>query len=291
MSQKEVKIIIKQIANPNNPDVGIKYVGAKEYVTVKVGRDGKNITGIDEHALEILSLPGDEAKKKSSEIKKIRENLEKVLGHDLTPDSAYWSDFILILEDELTLDPMNPKDQLIERVLIANRYVAPSEDDIKNDERFHGSMFYMYREEEVMTKNAQKQKEKDAATARLFTLNEDNPAKLKIVAAYIFGFDANIDLSVEEAYMKLKDFISIPDEDEQKKNVSVFMESCKKSPEEMMTKQIFDRAIKKKIVTSRGNIYRRGDEVYGNNYDEALEYLGLPEHSGELASLKKAVDK
>jgi len=288
---KENKIVIKQIANPDNPTVGIKYVGAKEYATVKKGRDGKNVTGVDEHALEIVSLPEPEAKKKTAEIKKIRENLEKILGQDLSPDSAFWNDFAIVLEDEITLDPLNPRDQLIERVLIANRYVAPCEEDIENDDRFQNCMFYMHRDEEVLTKKAVRQISEDAATARLYSLNEDNPAKLKIVAAYIFGFDASIDISAEESYVKLREFISIEDDVERKKNVKSFMDAAAKSPEEMITKQILDKAIKKKIITSRGNVYRRGDDIYGNSYEEALEFLSLPEHSGELAYLRKVVDK
>jgi hypothetical protein len=38
-------------------------------------------------------------------------------------------------------------------------------------------------------------------------------------------------------------------------------------------------------------VFRRGDLIYGNNYDEALEFLGSPENSGELISLQKQTDK
>lgn len=289
---KETKIVIKQIANPDNPDIGIKYVGAKEYATVKVGRDGKVVTGLDEHSLDITNLPEKEAKVKSAEVKKIRENLEKVLGQEsLRPDSSFWLDFMIVLEDEITLDPSNPRDQLVEKFLVANRYVAPSLEEIKNNEIYANCIFYLFREEEEITRSAQKQKAKDKAISRLFNLNEDDPNRLKIVASYIFGFDAKADLSVEEAYIKLKEFLSNPDADEEKKNIAKFLEACEKSPEEILTKQIFDKAIKKRLVSTRGGIYRRDNEVYGNNYEEALEFLSLPEHSGELASLKKAVDK
>ena len=287
----ENKILIKQILNPDNPEVGIKYVGAKEYATPKTSRDGKNVTGIDEFSLEISNLPADEQAKKSKEIKKIRENLEKLLGQSLTPDAPFWTDFVIILEDEVTLDPTNPKDQLIEKFLVANRYVAPSEDDIKNNEDFQNCLFYMHREEEVITRKALKQKEKDKATSKLFILNEENPHKLRLVASFIFGFDAKLELSVEQSYMKLKEFIETSDEDEQKKNIKKFLEACDKTAEEIATKQIFDKAIKKKIITTKSGIYRRDDTIYGNDYDEALEFLMLPEHSGELASLKKSVDK
>lgn len=289
--EKQSKVVIKQIVNPDNPQIGVKYVGSKEYATAKVGRDGKLVTGLDEYALEITSLPEAESKKKTAELKKIRENLEKLLGKDLRPEAEYWSEFLVVLEDELILDPLNPLDQLIERFLVANRYVAPSLEEIKNNDTYSNCIFYLFREEEEIVRSAEKQKLKDKAISRLYILNEDDPSKLKIVASYIFGFDAKIDLSVEQAYVKLKELLEVGDEQEQKKNIEKFLEACKKSPEEILRKQIFDKAIKKRIITSKGNIYRRGDEVYGNNYEEALEFLSLPEHSGELASLKKEVDK
>jgi hypothetical protein len=290
---KDEKVVVKQIANADNPLLGAKYVGAKEYVTIKTGRDGKNITGLDENALDIMNLPAEQAKKRSSEVKKKRESLEKLLGKDLTPDSPFWGEFMLVLEDELTLDPLNPLDQLVEIVLLANRYVAPSEEAIKNDEDYHGTIFYLHREEEVLTRKAQKDQKKDAAISRLFVLHEDNPAFVKMLVADIFGFDTSIDISVDQAYLKLKSFITGEDDEDEvdvEKNIKVFMAAVKKKPEELMLKQIFNKAVKKKIVKKRGDTYSRGEEVYGKSYDEALEYLLLPENSGELAFLKSEID-
>jgi hypothetical protein len=286
---KEVKTIIKQIDNPDNPGIGIKYVGSNEYATPKVGKDGKIITGVDEFALSITTLPDTEQKKKTAEIKKLRENLEKLLGVDLTPQSDFWTEFMIVLNDDVTLDPTNPKDLLSEKFLIANRYVAPSKLAIREDD-YENCLFFLYREEEEITRSAQNYKNKDRATAKLFNLMEGDPLKLKIVASYIFGFDAHLDLSVEEAYVKLKDFLDVKDEDAQVKNIATFISSCDKTPEEMILKQILDKSVKRKIVSAKGGIYRRGDTIYGNSHEEALEYLSLPEHSGEVSSLKRAVD-
>jgi hypothetical protein len=285
------QVVIRQISNPDNPEIGIKYVNAKEYLTIKVGPDGKNITGVDENALEILQLPADEKSKKSKEVKKIRESLEVALGKDLTPDSNFWTEFILILEDGFILDPTNPMDQLVERVLIANRYVAPSEEDITSDERFHRTLFYFYREAEVVAKSAKKNQEKDKALARLYSLHEENPGKLKMVAAYIFGFDADIELSIESAYEKLRDFITNDKEDSQERNIKQFLAGVAKTPEEIAVKQILDKAVKQKIVSSKGGKYKRGDEHYGDTYEDAISYLQLPENSGELAYLRKTIEK
>lgn len=286
----EKKLIIKQIVNPDNPEIGIKYPGAKEYATPKVGRDGKLITGIDEFSMDIVNLPPEDSKKEIAKVKKIRENLEKVLGVKLETDSNYWDDFVFVLEDETILDSTNALHQLLEKFLVANFYVAPSLEDIKHDERYAACLFYMFREEEEMGRTAKKKIDKDKAIGRLFNLNEDNPTKLKMVAAYVFGFDAKVDLSPDEAYVKLSDYIEVEDDDQQKKNIKLFLEACQKSPEQLGIKQIFDKAIKKKLISGRGGIYKRGVDIYGNSYDEALDYLSLPSSSSEVADLIKAVE-
>jgi hypothetical protein len=285
---KEESIAIRQIANPDNPNVGAKYVNTKEYLTPRVGRDGKVITGVDENSLDIINLPADEMKEKQKEMKKKRESLEKLLGKDLSPSSSFWYDFYVVLEDEMTLDPTNPMDQLIEMFLVANGYVAPSEDDITNDDRYHGAVFYVYREQQVVAKKAKNNQEIDAATAKLFSMYEQNPQKLKMVVSYIFGLDADIELSVESAYEKLRDFIS--HEEDQKKNIQTFLSVSKKSPEEIMIKITLDKAIKKKLVKAVGGKIKRGEEIYGSSREEALMFLSLAENSGELAHLRKELE-
>ena len=125
----------------------------------------------------------------------------------------------------------------------------------------------------------------------MFILNEENPNKLKIVASFLFGFNAQTDISVETAYTKLTEFLESPVETQRKKNIKAFLDAVDKTPEEMKTKLILDKAVKKRIVTSRGGIYRRGDQVLGNSYEEAIDNLGSVEMNSELASLIKEVDK
>ena len=191
------KIIIRQLPNRDNPALGSKHVGSKEYLSPNVGRDGKIVTGVDENAYELLVLPEETTEQKKAKKVKIEQakaerlDLERKLGRELTPESAFWETFYVILgDDEINLDPLNPMDKLHERFLVANGYVAPSLEAIESDERYMNCLYYIHREKEEETKKATKQKETDKAIAKLVSLEEENPSKLKIVGYYIFGFNA-----------------------------------------------------------------------------------------------------
>jgi len=287
------RIVIKLLENPENPKLKMKYIGALEYAVPKLGSDGKIKTGFDENALDIINI---EDKKKREQVQakliKDRTELERLLGVELGPHSSFWDKFYVVLSDEdMDLDPANPMDRVKERFLIANGYAAPSLEAIQDDEKYMNCIFYMYRETEETTKKVEKQKKRDKAKAKLYLLNEENPNKLKIVASYVFGYNAQTDLSVEQAYDKLTDFIEEKNEIAQLKNIEAFLDAVEKAPEEMKTKLILDKAIRKRIVTSRGGIYRRGDTILGNSYEEAVDNLSSLEMNSELASLIKEVEK
>lgn len=293
------KVSIRILPHPDYPQLAMKYVGANEYLTPKSGPDGKIITGLDENSLEINQIEDkSERDKLKKEIKKEREDLQRLLNQDLDTNSAFWDEFFVILSDELELDPVNPKHRLIERFLVANAFVAPSREAIELDEKYHNCVFFMFRDEVETSKKAQKELALDKAVSTLFILNEQNPHKLKVLVSYIFGFNAEADLTLEKAYVKLKDFIGATDikdanakQRTQAKNVETFLAAAGKSNEALTTKVLLDKAIKKRLVTTRNGIHRRGEDILGNSYDEAIEYLSSPENSAELISLKKEVER
>lgn len=287
------RVIIKLLNNPENPDLKMKYIGAKEYCTPRVGPDGKVITGLDENALYITRMEDNKAKLElQKNIKKERESLERLLGVDLTPGSTYWNDYYIILDDEeVDLDFSNPLDRVREKFLVANGYVAPALEDIENDEKYHNTIFYLFREAEESTKSIEKTKLEDKAKAALYSMYEDNPAKLTIVAQYLIGHALNADVKPDIAYTKLRDYIEATDKNKKKINLASFIDAVKKTPEEMATKIILDKAIKRQIIKARGGIHRRGEVILGNSYSEALDYLLSVENSGELNSLNKEVEK
>jgi len=286
------KVIIKAVPNPENPQLSLKYVGAKDYVSAGTAEDGKIITGLDENALAIARIEDSaERKKKQAAVKKEREELERMLGRELDISSEFWDEFFVTVEDGTILDPTNPMHRLTEKFLIANHKVAPTEEAIEEDEDFANCLFFFFRETEEVDKSARSSKRKDKAVAKLFTLSEDHPDRLVKIYSYLFGYDAKTEVSPSQAYVKIKELLDVTEKNALTQNISKVLAALELKPDELNTKLTLDKAIKKRIVTSRGNIYRRGDIILGNNYDEALEYLMSPENSAELVSLKKEVDK
>ena len=286
------KVIIKALPNPANPQLALKYVGAKDYIQPGVGTDGKLITGLDENALHIIRIEDKrEREKVQAAIKKEREELERLIGRDLNINSDFWDEFFVVIEDGLILDPTVPLHRLIEKFLIANHKVAPNEEATEEDEDFGNCLFFFYREYEEVGKTAKKSQKKDKAVAKLFTINESNPDRLIKIYSYLFGYDAKNEVAPDQAYVKIKEMLDVTEKNALTQNIEKVLAALELKPEELNTKLTLDKAIKKRIVTSKGNIYRRGDIILGNNYDEALEYLMSPENSAELVSLKKEVDK
>jgi len=286
------KVIIKAVPNPENPLLALKYVGAKDYIQPGVGPDGKLITGLDENALHIIRIEDSKERKRIQDsIKKKREDLERLLGRELDINSEYWNDFYIVIEDGVVLDPTNPMHQLIETFLIANHKVAPDQETIEENEDFANCLFFFFREQEEVSKTAKSSQKKDKAVAKLFTINESNPDRLIKIYSYLFGYDAKNEVSPSQAYVKIKELLDVTEKNALTQNIEKVIAALDLKPEELNTKLTLDKAIKKRIVTSKGNIYRRGDIILGNNYEEALEYLMSPENSAELVSLKKEVDK
>ena len=161
---------------------------------------------------------------------------------------------------------------------------------MEENPEYLGCLFYIYREQEETVKKATSEKKKDRAIAALYNVEEKDPNKLKIIASDIFGNDTS-EMSVEQAYIRLKEFLEVSEPKAQKENIARFMDSVNKTPEEMQIKRVLDKAIKRRVVTTKGNIFKRGEEIYGNNYEEALDFLKSPENSGELASLQKELNR
>lgn len=282
---------IKLLDNPDNKQLKMKYIGAIEYATPKLGSDGKIKTGFDENAFEVMSIQDEKIRKKTQDsILKERKELERILNVDLSPNSNFWDGFYIPLKDEeISLDPTNAIDKVREKFLVANGYVAPSIDAIYDDEKYINCIFYIHRETEEVSKQAVKERLKDQATAKLYNLQEENPSKLVAVTEYVLNYNPG---SPEACYVKLREFLDTSLESQRKKNIKLFLEAADKTPEELKTKIILDKAVRKRIVTYRAGIYRRGERILGNSYEEAIDNLtSNVEYNSEMASLIKEVDK
>lgn len=278
--------------HPDYPKLKMKYIGAFEYAVPKIGKDGKIKTGFDEQAYDVLMITDEKERKEvQKRIKKEREELENLLKVSLDTSSEFWNKFYITLSDEdLDLDPANPLDRVKERFLVANRYAAPSIEDILDKEEFMNCMFYVYRETEETTKKVQKDLKLDKARGKLSLLYEENPAKLKTVAAYIFAISPE-ELSADKAYGLIRDGLDSIVEKDRKRSIDMFLSVADKTPEELNIKLVLDKAVKMRIVSRKQGKYRRDDVFYGNTYDEAIVNLGSVDMNNELVSLIKQVGK
>jgi hypothetical protein len=284
----DTEIQIRLRPHPDNPKLTVKHVNSSEYMCPKSGPDGKLITGIDEHAYEIVSLEEPERTIQMKKVKKEREELEKLLGVSLTPESEYWSKFYVVISDEQNFDITNAKHRLLIHFLTGNKYVAPSLEEAETNDEYSKCVFYLFRKEEETSKLAKKKKGRNKAMAKLDDLETD-PARLKTVAGYIFGYDPKSDLSAEEAYLKLEEYLNESPEKEKDERVGIFLATVAKTQEELMVKIVLDKAINKHIIKQRGGVYKRGDLVIGNSYEECIEFLADSSNSADLDSLVKEV--
>jgi hypothetical protein len=94
----------------------------------------------------------------------------------------------------------------------------------------------------------------------------------------------------EKAYEKLSEFIDVKDPQIQNRNIKAFLKATELKQEDMLVKLIFDKAVRDRVITQKNKIYRRGETIIGNNYEEAVENLASVEMSGELNSLMKEVN-
>jgi len=283
------QIEIKTRPHPDYPEITVKHVNSREYMQPKLGADGKILTGIDENAYEVLSIEDPESRTaKVKKIKQEREFLEKTLGVDLRPESDYWIKFYVMIEDGMKLDEDNALDRLRLHFLTANVYVAPSLEEGENDQKYARCVFYLFNKEEETSKAVKKQKVFNKASAELAKL-EENGTRLKIVAAYILGYDPKSDLNEEEAYIKLSEYLDEDDDRKKLDKARAFTDVCTRDNTELMTKIVLDKAIATHTISVRGGVHRKGDLVLGNDYNEALEFLADPANSKDLASLQKEV--
>lgn len=115
------------------------------------------------------------------------QNLEKILGADLSNTSPFWNklridfDFrgnivgVWNIEDPITY--------LKYKAAIANGFLAPSEEDIKNTEKYKDAIFYVYDASGLMEKKIKLAELKDEVTTLIFKLKGEKEKLLYILHA------------------------------------------------------------------------------------------------------------
>lgn len=286
---------IKQNSDSSAKAIGLdkynrsKFPGTFDSFTVGKGSDGRWLTGIDEESLTINSiLDSEEREKRKAEVRKIREDLERLTNVDLSAtNDAYWSKYIITITGaKFKLNLANPQDKIKYYVLIANRYAAPEIAVTNNPEYMH-TKYYVSRKDEETSVRVVTRKQKDEAKAKLLELSKDED-KFLLIAKFLLGTRrVKKGMNPNTIYELVSEFIEDPNE---KTNISQFLNATKKTVEELQYKLTVDEALRVGIIKIRDGYYQRGGVTYGKSSEEAIDYLSSVENSGEFASLKNEVE-
>jgi hypothetical protein len=286
-------IEIKQDADQSAKALGLhkhnrsKFPGTFEVVQPGRTPDNRWVTGLDEDAISInkISDPVLRAQRKE-EIREIREELERLTGHDLRATSDFWNTFYIKIVEKLALNFDIPTDRIKYYVLLANNFAAP-ELEAKENPDFNNAKFYMHRAENEEGTKAVKSRERDKAVADLYTMY-DNKNRLLLIGKYMLGSKVKDSMTQDAVYNLLRDSIQA---DKDGSVVRKFNEATSKTVEELQYKLIVDEAVARHVVRIRDGYYQRGNATYGKTIKEVVKFLSSPENANEFASIKEEVEE
>lgn len=264
-----------------------KFPGTFEIMQAGRGADQRWVTGLDENAVSIRSISDPELRqKRKEEVKDLREELERLTGHDLTATSDFWLNFYIKIVDKLALNFDIPLDRVKYYVLLANNFSAP-ELEAKGNPDYINAKFYMHRSDNEDNQKAVKSRERDKAVSDLFLLY-DNVSKLRLIGRFILGTRVKENMSQDGVYNLLRDALS---NDKEGTIVRKFAEATSKTIEELQYKLIVDEAVQRHVIRIREGYYQRGNATYGKTMKDVIKFLSSPENANEFLSIKEEVEE
>lgn len=266
---------IKQATTEYSDSVGLsKYnrsrmPGCKDVFQAAIDNNGAYITGIDESELDSLSK----------------------YGYDFSNRSDFWENFSVSIfaDSPKEFNSKNVLDYVGYKMLVANGYIAPNYDAL-GDYKYKDALYYSYNQDDEDTKEISTVKIKDKARSFLLDIS-DNKDRMLLYGQYLEGIKYTDKLHEPTIYKMLRSFI-----DESLENAKVFL-SLKDMPvEDLQSKIIVDKAIKKKIIkkVSTGKnqyAYQYGQVTLGNTVEDLYKNLLSVDFASELFSINKELNK
>lgn len=281
-----------------NPDASARTLGLDKYKkskfpgTFDVFQPGKTadnrwITGFDEQAVSVKRISDPVLRaERIEEIKQIREELERLTGHDLSGTSSYWNTYYIKFRDGVALNFDIPADRIKYYILLANDFSAPELEAVDNPD-FINTKFYMHRAEYEDKEKSIKSRERDKATSELYLMYE-KPEKLKLIARYVLGSRVKETLDTDTVYNLLREELV---GDKEGTVIRKFSEATLKTIEELQYKLVVDEAVTKHVIRIRDNYYQRGNATYGKTMKDVLKFLSSPENANEFDSVREEVEE
>lgn len=231
---------------------------------------GRYITGLTPEEVQTLSTP----------------------AMDLSDTSPYWEKFAVVIksDENKILDSDKVLDYISYKLLVANKYVAPSKEDLDSYD-FANASYYFYNEPEEDARRITGMKKKDSAKSVLLKMADDKE-KMLLYGQYLEGIKYTERLKEATLYRMLSEYI-----DESEDNIKSFLDATSKSPHELQAKIIVDKALKKKLIRKsqvgkNKYVYQYGQVTLGSTIEDVYNNLiNNTEFAPELEALKKEVDK
>lgn len=233
----------------------IRYKNTKDYISPHYDSTGSIVTGLT---------------------KEDEEKLGKELKKDLSPSSAFWREYAIIMtEKERVLNLDTPEGELAHKFLLANQRVANSETE---RHLWPAADYIIYSEEaEAKVKNEKFSLKRKAVTA----FNELSAAEMRNILKLYPGFVNTESTSSEIVEAKLFEFM---DKDPESFLLRV---KDKKLDEKIFLKDLVAARILRKNKTS----YYYGEDFIGHDEESTISYLDDLKNQDLKIDLKQQLEK
>jgi hypothetical protein len=242
-------MIVKLMMKAKDPWADVYFFrNCKHHLGSYITRSGKRYTGLDKADVEFFS---------------------KELNFDLHPDSDFWTNFHLTLEERkpvITLDTEDILDLFKYKFLKNHKDVANGYNDKKAGAR------YILVEEKATAEEVMK-----VASVKIKALSEYNKLTVEQMrkCLRIYGLRSD-SASAEVVQSSLYQLVE--------ENPSKFLQLWVNN-ENKETQYIIEEAVAKNIIRKANSTYKYGSDVLGYTQDETIEYLKNPANN----SLKIAI--
>lgn len=258
-------------------------------------------TGLDVTHPSVLVLKGKEKEEKIKEITELKQDLEDTLGVDLSPKSEFWDDFCVVLGDDAfgnaymdikgksyNLSPTDNPYHKVALIFLKFNNLVPGTKEEAGDPKFREAKYLLTTEDEI-NKDARQRVRIDIAKGKHLSelfgdkVNYDRAWEI----AYYLGYKPKRNMSEDLLQELLYEKTMIVTQ------AAKFIEACLLKNEEIMTANLFKKAVILNIVkfNPTDKCYFRGGVNYRDTEEGSIELLKSDSFSTELAQLREAVDK
>lgn len=323
--KRSSSISIKPYSDPSIPNMGLEKYGMaifegvtheESIIYLDPTGNGKRryITGLNEFAPEVQSLPIDDKKAKIKDIRETVVEIEKYFGNSIDPkDNDFWDkvktarpdnyDFWDKIKIRLTNDPvfLEPKNDIYDLIKIKAieaggfSFIASSLDDVRK--KVHrGVKFYLDRFEQTASIKTEVKKLRNAALAYLDNLYKSNVDKLFLVCKVIDDHSVQYKKStpIDIMYNNMDMYINGETVERDKKQTAThFSKIAELSMEELKLRAIVKDATYYRLIAIKGDgfIYHvSSNTLMGKNPSDVIEFLNNPLNENILAHLLKNIE-